>query len=77
MKSADPAASSIPSRPESQGDLLSPPSPAKQSWRDLIKVHPAADRFPMMTDAELVELGKDIVKKWGEAVARLLDPGTG
>jgi hypothetical protein len=62
MKSADPAASSIPSRPESQGDLLSPPSPAKQSWRDLIKVHPAADRFPMMTDAELVELGKDIVK---------------
>jgi hypothetical protein len=39
-----------------------------QSWRDLIKVHPAAELFPMMSDAELVELGKDIVenglKQW-------------
>jgi hypothetical protein len=32
------------------------------SWRDLIKVHPAADLFPMMHDAELDELGRDIIK---------------
>jgi DNA-binding Lrp family transcriptional regulator len=31
------------------------------SWRDRIRVHPAADLFPMMSDAELDELGKDIV----------------
>jgi hypothetical protein len=32
------------------------------SWRDDIKVHPAADLFPMMTDAGLDELAKDIAK---------------
>jgi hypothetical protein len=31
-------------------------------WRDHIKVHPAADLFPMMSDAELKELGEDIKK---------------
>ena len=30
------------------------------SWRDRIKVHPAADMFPMMSDAECDELAKDI-----------------
>lgn len=30
------------------------------TWRDHIKVHPAADLFPMMSDAELDELAKDI-----------------
>src|SRR4051812_15177268 len=44
------------------GDLLKPPSPAGQSWRDRIKIHPAADLFPMMPDAELRELGEDIKK---------------
>jgi len=29
-------------------------------WRDLVKVHPAADLFPMMSDDELEELGQDI-----------------
>src|SRR5262245_45537981 len=33
------------------------------SWRDLIRVHPAADLFPMMSDDELRVLGKDIRKK--------------
>jgi hypothetical protein len=35
------------------------------SWRDHILVHPAADLFPMMSDAELEELAKDIVKAKG------------
>jgi hypothetical protein len=32
-------------------------------WRDRYKVHPAADVFPMMSDAELDELAKDIKAK--------------
>ncbi|WFU88742.1 ParB N-terminal domain-containing protein [Rhizobium sp. CC1099] len=31
-----------------------------KSWRDTIKIHPAADLFPMMSDPELRELGEDI-----------------
>ena len=30
------------------------------SWRDLIKVHPAAEMFPLMSPEELKELGEDI-----------------
>jgi hypothetical protein len=30
------------------------------AWRDLYKVHPAADVFPMMSDQELLDLGEDI-----------------
>lgn len=37
-------------------------SATKQSWRDTVKVHPAADLFPPMNDAELDELGRDIKK---------------
>src|SRR6267154_5564479 len=29
-------------------------------WRDRIKVHPAAEAYPMMSDAELDALAKDI-----------------
>src|SRR3954451_3917885 len=32
------------------------------SWRNLITVHPAADLFPMMSQAELEELACDIAK---------------
>jgi hypothetical protein len=32
------------------------------SWRDRIKVHPAADMFPMMSDEELDALAKDIAE---------------
>ncbi len=33
-----------------------------KSWRDVLKVHPAADLFPMMTPDELKALGEDIKK---------------
>lgn len=32
----------------------------KKSWRDVIKVHPAADIFPMLPEEELRKLGADI-----------------
>jgi hypothetical protein len=32
------------------------------SWRDKIKVHPAADLWPMMADDELEALGRDILE---------------
>jgi hypothetical protein len=35
-------------------------SPQSKSWRDLLPVHPAAELFPLMAEAELRELGKDI-----------------
>lgn len=43
-------------------DSASPAAPMPASWRDLIAVHPAADLFPMMGEAELRELGEDIEK---------------
>ena len=48
------------------------------SWRDHIKVHPAADLFPMMSESELRELGEDI-KENGQSVQVVLwkDPSPG
>jgi hypothetical protein len=33
------------------------------TWRDHLKIHPAAELFPRMSDAELDELTKDIKKR--------------
>jgi hypothetical protein len=41
-----------------------PPASTAKSWRDTIKVHPAANLFPMMSDAEIDALAADI-KKYG------------
>ena len=38
---------------------------APASWRDRIKVHEAADLFPMMSDDELRELGDDLALLFG------------
>jgi hypothetical protein len=38
------------------------PQAAPKSWRDVIKVHPAADLFPMLERDELLKLGEDIKK---------------
>ncbi len=32
------------------------------SWRDVLKIHPACELFPLMSPAELKELGEDIKK---------------
>src|SRR5690348_8445060 len=32
----------------------------KKSWRDVYKIHPAADLFPMLPEDELRKLGEDI-----------------
>jgi hypothetical protein len=42
------------------GDLFTRLDVAGQSWRDRIKVHPAADEFPMLEGDDLVALGEDI-----------------
>jgi hypothetical protein len=42
-----------------------------KSWRDVLKIHPAADLFPMMSPDELVALGEDI-KKHGMRVPLVL-----
>jgi hypothetical protein len=36
--------------------------PCKKSWRDVVKVHPAAELFPLMSKEELHELAADIKK---------------
>jgi hypothetical protein len=37
-------------------------TPSRKSWRDVLKVHEAAELFPRMTPDELQALGEDIIK---------------
>jgi hypothetical protein len=37
-----------------------PNSPSPKTWRDVLPIHPAAELFPLMSEAELRELGEDI-----------------
>jgi hypothetical protein len=50
--------------------------PPKSSWRDRIKVHPAADLFPMMSDAELKVMGERIKEKGIAEKIKIRDVGT-
>src|SRR5262245_32164172 len=48
------------------GALINPESnaaeakPQARSWRDTLPIHPAAQMFPLMSEADLRELGEDI-----------------
>lgn len=35
----------------------------KRGWRDVLKIHPAAEMFPLMSKDELLELGENIRKR--------------
>ena len=50
----------------------------KKTWRDIVKVHPVADVFPLMSDDDLKTLAEDI-KANGLSVPVTLwrDPQTG
>src|SRR5262245_56993071 len=53
----------------------------RKSWRDILKIHPAAQLFPLMTPEELRVLGKDILENglsspiiyWGDDEVFMLD----
>jgi hypothetical protein len=47
--------------------------PSAKSWRDCIAIHPAAELFPRMSEAELRELGEDIRKNGLRESVSLLD----
>jgi hypothetical protein len=50
-------------------------APRNKSWRDFLPVHAAADLFPLMSEAELRELGKDIKKNGLRSPIILWSPG--
>src|SRR5258708_7264713 len=52
----DPAWSGFPAGPFFKESVMA----EKKSWRDVYKVHPAADLFPMLPEDELRKLGEDI-----------------
>jgi hypothetical protein len=47
---------------ESDMSTANPTTPSKPKWRDIYKVYPAADVFPIMSESELKELAEDIKK---------------
>jgi hypothetical protein len=60
--------------PENQVTNAAPGTP---SWRDRVKVHPAADLFPMMSDDELKVLGENIKAHGLQQPIVLLQPKAG
>ena len=51
-------------------------SEGKKSWRDVYKVHPAADLFPMLPEDELRKLGEDIQKNGLQESIVFWSPGS-
>jgi DNA-binding Lrp family transcriptional regulator len=49
-----------PPAPPAQAPAADPAAPPAQGWRGTLKVHPAADGFPPMSEKELKELAGDI-----------------
>jgi hypothetical protein len=47
------------------------------NWRDKVKVHPAAEMFPMMSDVELDELAKDIAEHGLQQLPTWIKTGDG
>ena len=45
--------------PEAQ-DILAPWPKLARPWRDILKIHPTAEMFPLLSEAELKELSDDI-----------------
>lgn len=43
-------------------ETVSEAEQSSKSWRDHLRVHPAANLFPPMSESELRELGEDIKK---------------
>jgi hypothetical protein len=52
------SAASAPARPRAGLRAMSP----NKSWRERYEIHPAAAALPMLSDAEIAELGDDIVE---------------
>jgi hypothetical protein len=52
-----------------------PTDQRRQSWRDVLPIHPAAELFPLMSSDELRELGEDIrANKLQFPIATWFDP---
>jgi hypothetical protein len=50
------------------------PTTQAKSWRDVLPIHPAADFFPPMAEAELAELGADTSKHGSRPSTQLVKP---
>jgi hypothetical protein len=59
-----------------QAQQSSKPTTQKVNWRDLLPVHPAADLFPIMSEAELRALGEDIKNNGLQESIALWSPWT-
>src|SRR5687767_859149 len=44
-----------------------------RSWRDVVRIHPAADLFPLLSREQLIELGEDIKKNGVQEPVRLIE----